>query len=335
MSRHVIRTGLAAGAITGALLLAGCHGGSQLGSATEAPAATTATPSASSPATPAASSATTITGTLFYDAADPRHDWKLVRLRGTGIQTVLTGDGAALGEVSPDGRRVAYVTGDLDLMVRNVDGSGARKLRSNVIDAGYGPTWTADSTAVVIGIESSSGQPQPGILTVADRKFVPLPKSIDGIHSRLTGDGKRVFYSDGECAILSARVNGTGVKRVPVLGLDGTANPRRLRACDIVSLNRDGSRMTVDLHTGNQPDGDIGGSQVANAVVDTATGQVVALPVRGKVRAALYRPDGTLLVRSASGGTRTLTLFSARLTVLARMTEPAAVKAFELRDYTR
>ncbi len=86
---------------------------------------------------------------------------------------------------------------------------------------------------------------------------------------------------------------------MPVLGLNNTAdNPRRLRACDIVSLNSDGSRMTVDLHVGNDTDGDIGGSRLADTVVETATGKVLPLPVHGAVRQVLYLRDGTLLVRS-------------------------------------
>jgi TolB protein len=340
MSRTPIRAGLAVGVLTGAMLLAGCHGGSQPQTAGTAP---TATPPTTSPTTaptvsPAADvrPAATIPGALFYDILDSGDNEKLVKLRGARTQTVLTGYGAYTAEVSPDGRRIAYVTNAARLIVANADGSGARTLRSGVLTAGFGPTWSSDGGTLLIGLDGGSGKAQIGTLRVADKKFTPLSKRIQGIHPRFTGDGKRVFYSDGRCAILSANVDGTGVKQVPVLGLDSnsSANPRRLRACDIVSLNRDGSRMTVDLHKGNDTDGDIGGSTVANAVIDTATGKVVALPVRGTVTAVLYRPDGTLLVRTVSAGKRTLTLFTTNLSVLARMAEPAAVKAYNLRDYT-
>jgi TolB protein len=336
MSRIAIRVGLAVGAITGAMLLAGCHGGSRPHAALGAP---TATPPTTAPeVTPAADvrPAATIPGTLFYDLVDSGDNEKFVKLRGISTQTVLTGYSGYTAEVSPDGRRIAYVTDASRLVVANADGRDARTLRSDVLTAGFGPTWSSDSTTVLIGLDGGSGKVRIGTLRVADRTFTPLSKRITGIHPRLTPDGRRVFYSDGRCAILSAKVDGTGGKRVPVLGLDNdsSVNPRGLRACDIVSLNRDGSRMTVDLHKGNDTDGDIGGSTVANAVVDTATGKVVALPVRGTVIAALYRPDGTLLVRTLSAGKRTLTLFSPTLAVLARMAEPAAVKAYNLRDYT-
>jgi TolB protein len=348
-----IKTGMVV--VAGALLLSGCHGGSR----PEGAAATTAVPATSATA-PAAGSGPapittaaaapagtptdgktvrkTISGTLFYTGNDlsAGSALRLYAWHGSRLTTIVRGYGVLSVEASPDGGRLAYVLDNGDLMVANADGTKARKLGSHAVTAGFGPTWSGDSSKLVMARAVNAQTWQAGTVRVADGKFVALPKSIQGnIHYRSTDDGTRYFYSDGRCSILSAKANGTGIRKVPGLGLEETAtNPRRLRACDIVSLNRDGSRMTVDLHVGNQTDGDIGGSQSANSVIDTATGKVLALPVHGTVRQALYLRDGTLLVRSGPTARPVLTLLSASLEVLATRTEPASVRNLVLRDYT-
>jgi TolB protein len=134
--------------------------------------------------------------------------------------------------------------------------------------------------------------------------------------------------------VLHADVDGKNLRRVPVLGdQNSSVNPRRQRACDLISVNHDGSRATVDLVVGNGTDGDIGGTQAADAVIETATGKVRALPVSGRITQALFQTDGRLLVESEKGGKRTLTLFSADDRVLATMAAPAAVKGLVLQDY--
>jgi TolB protein len=346
--RVIIRSGLVA--VAGTVLLTGCHGGSRQDAApatattatapaSDTPAPATTTPAAAQPADQPATTRT-INGKLFYVAKDStaRTHSRLYRLDGSRLRTVLSGSGILNVEASPDGRHLAYILSNGDLMVSGADGSAPRKLRSNAVTAGFGPTWSGDGTRVVTAVNIGAQRWQAGTVRISDGRYAALPRAIqDNIHYRLTGDGTRYFYSDGRCSILSARTDGTRIRKVPGLGLDatGAANPRRLRACDIVSLNRDGSRMTVDLHVGNDTDGDIGGSRSADAVVDTATGKVVALPVRGTVRQALFLNDGTLLVRSGSAGRPVLTLLSSTLAVLATRTEPASVRDFVLVDYTR
>jgi TolB protein len=329
-----ITTGIA-GVVAGALLLSGCHGGNR-------PAGAPATPPSSPPPASAPTSApapvtnpvvaATINGTLYYSSDNE----EFYKLAGSKRTLVLTDAGVYTAEVSPNGALLAYVRSNGDLMVANSDGKRARLLRSHMVQGGFGPTWSADSSRVVVARAVGEQGWQAGTVRVGSTAFTALPKAIQGhIHYWLTADGRRYFYSDGRCAIYSAKVDGTGIKRVPVLGLDETAdNPRRLRACDIISLNSDGSRMTVDLHVGNDTDGDIAGSQAANSVVETATGKVLPLPVHGTVSQVLYLRDGTLLVRSGSSARPVLTLLSADLRVLATKTEPASVKNLRLRDYT-
>ncbi len=111
------------------------------------------------------------------------------------------------------------------------------------------------------------------------------------------------------------------------------ANPDRERSCDPFSLSPDGSKMAVDLHTGDTPDGDIGRNVFANTVVDTGTGAIVRLPVSGTVSAVLFQPDGGMLVRTTDGGRNRLTLVSSTGSVTAQVTEPAAAKGLWLIGY--
>jgi hypothetical protein len=221
--RHIsVRTGLVFGALT--LLLAGCGGGSSA-----APAATTSgTPSLSPVSGAPAFSIEGLPGTLFYSAAD---DDKFIRLGKSGTKVVLSGAVASTAEVSPDGKRLAYVTESGDLMVANAGGGDARKIRSGVVGAGFGPSWSPDGGTLLIAVANNADEAdeQPGTLRLADDKFTALPKPIrnNNIHFRLTGDGRQYFYSDGECRILHAKVDGTSIKRVPVLGdPNSSSNPR-------------------------------------------------------------------------------------------------------------
>jgi hypothetical protein len=72
----------------------------------------------------------------------------------------------------------------------------------------------------------------------------------------------------------------------------------------------------------------------ANAVVDTGTGKPVALPVVGAIEAALFRPDGSLLVRTGLRGSHTLSVIDAHGRLVARSPEPAAVKQATLVSWT-
>lgn len=348
-NRHLLRSGLTAGVLTGALALSGCHGGSRPATATPstsapapaaapAPAGTGTAPTPAPADTPAADKVpgTTITGTLLWNGPGSR----LYRVRGSARTAVLSGLKAYAAELSPDGRHLVYVDESAGpdkavLMVARADGSGARKLRSDVANIGYGPSWSPDGTRI---LTARRGDRMPvGTIRVSDGRFTALPKSLqDGVHHRWTGDGERIVWTSGDCKVMIGRSDGTGIRRVPVLGDENSStNPRKLRVCDIVSTNRDGSRITAKLSQGDDANGDIGGSQWASAVIDTTTGKPLPLPVRGSIDQALYRTDGTLLVHTQAGGKQTLTLLSRDDKVLARMPAPAGAKGLSLHDYAR
>jgi TolB protein len=299
---------------------------------------TAAAPAPPGAATEPAGSVRGLPGTLYY--FDERAGLRRLNLGGT--LTTVVRDGAYTADVSPNGRRIAWVDSGFDLKVAGADGRDAKKIAAGVAGGyGFDPVWSADGTRVLTGVAGRDGQvdieADPAVVSVADRKITKLPAAIgDGIHYHWSGDGTRIFFTDGECRVFGAAADGTGKRKVPVLGEDDTvANPASARACDVVSVNHDGSRISVDLHVGQEPDGDIAGTRVADAVVDTATGKVQPIPVAGAVLAALYQTDGRLLVRSEAKGVRTLTVLSPAFEVLATVPEPAAVKKLALYDWTR
>jgi TolB protein len=325
-------------ALAAALSAGGCANGPQpaTGPATSArPAAATAVvaPSRSIPGLP---------GTLYYLRETDEGADRLVRVTPGGNRTVVSGDRAVYARVSPDGTGLVWVT-DGALTVADADGRNPRKLLDNVA-AGYGfdPVWSGDSTTLLTGVvppgaDVTSDESTLVAVRVADGRVTPMPKALAGnLSYQWSGDGREVFFAGGECTVGHAHADGTARRTVPVLGsTDAAENPTVMRSCDVVGVNRDGSRIAVDLHVGDEPDGDITASTTADAVIDTATGALVRLPVRGTVRAAVFGPDGTLLVRSEAAGARTLTLIDAGGAVLATVAEPTALKDDDLRDYVR
>ena len=103
----------------------------------------------------------------------------------------------------------------------------------------------------------------------------------------------------------------------------------------MVSVNRDGTRLAVDLEAASEPGGDITGDIAAGTVLDTVTGAAVALPVRGQVLAVRYRPDGSMLVRSRLAEVTTLTVLSAEGRQIAQVVEPTALRELTLAAWTR
>lgn len=300
-----------------------------------------ATPGAGPTVTPtgAANSIDGLPGTLFYRRDSDDSGPAVFRIDRGGKRTPLPDDAV----VSPDGRRVAWTAGESDLLVADLGATRAWRTFRHVA-AGYGfrPVWSADGTQILTGVarageDISSSQPTPVVIRLADSKVTPLPKSLRGyLHYRWSGDGKTVVFTTGECVLKYAPVSGAPVRTVPVLGSqDSRVNPKFMRACDVVGVSTDGTRVAVDLHIGDEPDGDIAGSLVADTVIDTATGALHRLPVTGKVISLAYGPSGDLLVRSEQHGKRTLTLISPADIVLATVSEPVSLKNLELYQYTR
>jgi TolB protein len=324
--------------LTGLALLA-ATAGCQAQAAQSQPAATAPSTVPSPPAPTAtlgeANSIEGLPGTLFYANFDTQSH---VRLTPTGAKPAHRD-----GVPSPDGARTAWIDQREDesfgtLMVTDVQGQSPRALFRHVEPVGYGPAWSPDGTSLLIAKHldtDSDDDTRPGLVSVASGRFTALPKLNPYLHFEWSGDGHTLAFTTGECRLLTSRADGSGIRQIPVLGDDDrTKNPAGVSACDVVSVNHDGSRITVDLIGNGEPSGDIAGAACADTVIDTATGAAVALPVHGTMLAALYRPDGNLLVRTRAGDKTTLTLFAPDNTVLAAVAEPASMRKYDLVDYS-
>lgn len=272
---------------------------------------------------PRSTSIADLPGHIFYaDAAD---DGRLVRLApGGSPETVLTRKYATVG-ISPDGSKVAYVA-DGNLMVVDTSGGEAQQAYSGTTSAAQAPAWSPDGARLLIDAA------EPGVLDVATGALTPLPDGLDGRRFRWSGDGTTLVYATAGCGMKVAEATAQSGTPVPE-----PSQPDERDACRPVSVDATGELVTVRLSTTESAsDAAMDSAAVtADAVLDTVTGDIVDLPVAGKVIGAVFGPDGNLLVRSVTGGKRRLSLFAPDFTPLLRAWEPAALKGLGLVAYTR
>jgi TolB protein len=272
---------------------------------------------------PRSTSIADLPGRIFY--ADAHDDGRLVRLTPGGrAETVLSKPYATVG-VSPDGARVAYVA-DGSLMVADTDGGEPQQAYAGTASAAQAPAWSPDGSRLIIDAA------EPGLLDVATGAVTPLPSGLDGQHFRWSGDGSTLVYATAGCGLEVADATAQSGTPVPETG---TADGRA--ACRPVSVDATGDLVTVRL--GGAAADTAGATDPAaapaDAVLDTVTGDLVDLPVAGRVIGAVFDPAGNLLVRSVKDGKRRLSLFAPDFTLLLRAGEPASVADLTLVAYTR
>ncbi|MET8153370.1 hypothetical protein ACIBSW_26490 [Actinoplanes sp. NPDC049668] len=273
----------------------------------------------SSTSSPRSTSLVDVPGQIFY--ADAEDDGRLVRLTGAGNpSTVLSASNSAAG-VSPDGSRIAYVT-DGTLMVAETGGQATRQVYAGTASAEQAPAWSPDGGRLLIDAAD------PGVLDVATGRLDPLAEGLEGRHFRWSGDGTTLVYATPGCGLeVAAGTDAQSGTPVPdQSGTDGRA------ACRPVSVDATGDLVAVQLGptAAAQPD-----EAPADAIVDTVTGDIVDLPVTGKIIGAVFDPDGNLLVRSKKNGKTRLWLFSPDFTLLVQAREPSKLKGLDLLAYTR
>jgi len=230
--------------------------------------------------------------------------------------------------ISPDGRRIAYVT-DGRLLVSEAEGKGeAKQVAVGVIATGQAPTWSPEGGRLLVDAAA------PGVLDLASGALTPLPESLAaGQHFRWSGDGNKLVYATSTCGLKLTADGADTSTTVPVLGVTQPgANPDDLAACKPTSVDATGRRVTVPLQTTGET---VTGTDTADAVIDTTTGRPVALPVPGSVIGAVFDSDGNLLVRTEEGTRITLSLFAPGNELRVQAIEPRSVHELDLLAYTR
>jgi TolB protein len=254
-------------------------------------------------------------GQAFYAEAG-----RLVRLDREGEpDTVLSAPHSTVG-VSSDGSRIAYVTGGT-LMVVETGGGDPRQVYAGTASAEQAPVWSPNGDRLLIDAAD------PGVLDVATGRLTPLPSGLDGQHYRWSGDGSTLVYATGDCGLAVAEPDAQSGTPVPEQSATTGA-----AACRPVSVDATGDLVTVQLAppASAAPD-----EAPADAVLDTVTGDIVDLPVTGKIIGAVFDAEGKLLVRSVRDGKTRLWLFAPDFTLLMRAREPAALSDLDLIAYTR
>jgi TolB protein len=266
-------------------------------------------------------------GHVFYQERSARPD--VVRLAPSdgGTGTVLAGAPSPVG-ISPDGAYLAYEQ-DGTLLVADTRGGPARQLATGVRTSGQAPAWSPDGNRLLVAAAA------PAILEVGSGVLTPLPQGLGhGRQFRWSGDGSKLVFATSYCGLQVAGSGDLAGTAVPMLGDRQPAdNPDGLAACHPTSVDVTGGRVTVPLQTTGATGDD--GSTTADAVVDTATGAVLALPVTGTVVGMVFDARGNLLVRSVRDGVRTLSLFGPDGELLVQAGESPALRDLDLLAYTR
>ncbi|MET0417687.1 MAG: hypothetical protein ABW022_16875, partial [Actinoplanes sp.] len=255
-------------------------------------------------------------GQVFYQQPGDRPD--VVRLRPADGRTdrVLIAAPSAVG-ISPDGGRIAYVA-DGTLLIGSTDDGGFAPVARGIATAEQAPAWSPDGSKLLVHADA------PAVVEVGSGAITPLPSGLGaGRHFRWSGDGDTLVYATASCGLEVARRGETGAGvAVPLAQPDGVA------ACRAGSVDTTGRRVAVPLSSPGSSD------KPADAVVDTETGDLVALPVDGEVLGAVFDAAGHLLVRSLRAGVTRLSLIAPDNTLVVQATEPASVRELDLIAYT-
>jgi Tol biopolymer transport system component len=210
-----------------------------------------------------------------------------VRTDGSGDR--LVADSASLGEWSPDGKAIVFVSargGQWDLYVVRADGSGVRRL-TNTPSHEDSPTWSPDGASIAY-VESAIAGAVPRISRV----------DLDGTGYQAVYHAEGVLYDpdwspDGRAILFEED------RRVKVVGATG-ANPRTLGGGEWPTYAPDGDRILFSL-VGES------GYRLATARVDGS--DVRLLPMERAADAddyaATWSRDGrwVAFTRHHSGGT--------------------------------
>jgi TolB protein len=229
--------------------------------------------------------------------------------------------------VSPDGRWGSFTDDNNALRVVDLR-TGANKLTlgggSRIIEGDcVEPAWAPDSRHLLVG-DASAGPAGEivGTVDINTGAFTRLPTQIHGCHLTWSADGSAIGYAGGAGQIFVARADGSNQRAVP--GLGGGTGP--LSSFDLESVSVSGTRVALWVNDGSTPAGDVARGLYSNTILDTRTGQKINMPVSGELSQAVFRADGTTVVRIQGAQHNQLVLISAAGSVLTRVDEPTSLK---------
>jgi TolB protein len=224
--------------------------------------------------------------------------------------------------VSPDGRRLAWADPTGAIITSLVDGSGQREIATSQTALSEPdpqmcarPMWTADSTHLVY----SNG---PSLDNIVNRDgtgdhVTALPRACD---LALLSDGQHAAWTRPGTTIEDNFIVVTDLNTGAVV-----EHQTSLNVTQLVAISPDARRAVVALFP-EGPGFTIGQPKkrgVNNGVLlDVDSGQQIPTPVPGRITAAIFQPDGTLLLRTVYQGTSTLSLVRPDGTITTHITEP-------------
>jgi len=310
-------------------LVAGCGGDKSPGN--PSPTSTRTTDAPSTPAATASTTASTgggglaqVQGTVlllsFAGAQNGIYDLREGQLSlWYGNETFSFAQSAV---VSPQGTRIAFIAvGDGDngpLQVISGDGTYAT-LGPETLLSEFLPVWAPDG-ASVLAVDG----PAWVRIAVPSGAVTPVNAPNGYTISKFSPDLGYALMADGSGAV-AAHVDGSGA--TPVVPPAGKKFHR------ILSLSPNGHDVIADVEPPDFPGGDAARSYSANAIVDTRTGTVLAVPGGGTLTSGYYLANGDAILRVTAGGADTVLLVSPTGAVLSQQTVPPSAKDYGLIGY--
>jgi len=306
------------------------------------PSTTPSTTTGDAPGSPPSGGSSTNTptakiGKLFYGPAEMT-DAKTTNLRSwrpgdnpTRLLALPTIAALNTASVSPDGRRVAWVTsndsGQGTLFVANADGSDKQQLRSDADAQCLTPVWSPDGRHLLFREVKAMGEGgRYGVLdTRGDSGTVNWwTEQPGGCHALWSADGRTIAMTVDAGVTLYDK-DGAKKRTVPGFALDGW------RSNDIASLSPDGSRIALHRRKAGEDAGDIARELWVNTVLDTRSGKQVGLPLGGRtLRQVYFQSDGSIVVRVQTGSGYALLLVDEDGKKISETAEPAALKDMQI-----
>ncbi|MFG3341549.1 hypothetical protein [Glycomyces sp. NPDC048151] len=219
-----------------------------------------------------------------------------VRFEGGEPQTVLQNDGEYF--MAPDGSRflvgspdgctgtVATLTGD------KVDGVG-------VFTAQCKPSWSPDSDRVVLN-EADASSTGGYLLDLSTGEAAAVPEEV-GCSPRWSGDGEFLVSSDGSVAMRP-----DGGDRVELAGAEVWNADEEFTG--VSSVSADLSRACLQYDDAETAQAGHTQAHRCDRYVDTATGEVLDLPVEAQNPNVVFLADGSMIVCDDQYGQIVVTL---------------------------